>query len=46
VARLSGDLAPGGRFDSIVYFVLLCGLLAWWKRSEGTISVYSIHRSA
>jgi uncharacterized membrane-anchored protein len=29
-------------FDSIVYLVLLCGLLAWWQRSEGTISVHSI----
>lgn len=29
-------------FDSIVYLVLLCGLLTWWKRSEGTISVHSI----
>ncbi|MEU0090035.1 hypothetical protein [Kribbella sp. NPDC006257] len=29
-------------FDSIVYFVLLCGLLIWWQRSEGTISVHSI----
>ncbi|MDX6279723.1 MAG: hypothetical protein QOH03_794, partial [Kribbellaceae bacterium] len=29
-------------FDSIVYFVLLCGLLTWWQRSEGTISVHSI----
>ncbi|TDW15026.1 putative membrane-anchored protein [Kribbella kalugense] len=29
-------------FDSIVYFVLLCGLLIWWRRSEGTISVHSI----
>ncbi|MGZ0148331.1 COG4705 family protein [Kribbella sp. WER1] len=29
-------------FDSIVYLVLLCGLLTWWRRSEGTISVHSI----
>ncbi|MFI5693904.1 hypothetical protein ACIA58_18810 [Kribbella sp. NPDC051586] len=29
-------------FDSIVYLVLLCGLLTWWQRSEGTISVHSI----
>jgi uncharacterized membrane-anchored protein len=29
-------------FDSIVYLVLLCGLLIWWRRSEGTISVHSI----
>jgi uncharacterized membrane-anchored protein len=28
--------------DSIVYLVLLGGLLAWWRRSEGTISVHSI----
>ncbi len=28
--------------DSIVYVVLLAGLLAWWRRSEGTISVHSI----
>src|SRR5215467_9624804 len=26
-------------FDSIVYLVLLCAVLAWWRRSEGTISV-------
>ena len=29
-------------FDSIVYLVLLCALLTWWQRSEGTISVHSI----
>ena len=29
-------------FDSIIYLVLLCGLLTWWRRSEGTISVHSI----
>jgi uncharacterized membrane-anchored protein len=28
--------------DSIVYLVLLGGLLTWWQRSEGTISVHSI----
>ncbi len=28
--------------DSIVYVVLLAGLLAWWRRREGTISVHSI----
>ncbi|WP_160879770.1 hypothetical protein [Nocardioides flavescens] len=28
--------------DSIVYLVLLVAVLAWWKRSEGTISVHSI----
>ncbi|GAA4129083.1 membrane protein [Nocardioides fonticola] len=28
--------------DSIIYFVLLCGLLTWWYRSEGTLSVHSI----
>ncbi len=31
--------------DSIIYFVLLCGLLAWWQRSEGTLSVHSITTS-
>ena len=29
-------------FDAIVYFGLLCGLLTWWWRSEGTLSVHSI----
>lgn len=28
--------------DASVYFVLLCALLTWWKRSEGTLSVHSI----
>lgn len=28
--------------DSIVYLVLLAGVLAWWRRSEGTLSVHSI----
>ncbi|MCW2767489.1 MAG: hypothetical protein JWO11_3448, partial [Nocardioides sp.] len=28
--------------DSCIYFVALCGLLAWWQRSEGTLSVHSI----
>ncbi|GAB2979105.1 COG4705 family protein [Nocardioides montaniterrae] len=28
--------------DSCVYFVLLVGLLTWWRRSEGTLSVHSI----
>jgi uncharacterized membrane-anchored protein len=28
--------------DSTIYFVLLCGLLYWWKRSEGTIDIHSI----
>ena len=28
--------------DSGVYLVLLCGLLAWWRSSEGTLSVHSI----
>ncbi|WP_148613804.1 hypothetical protein [Nocardioides rubriscoriae] len=28
--------------DSLVYLVLLCGLLVWWRRSEGTLSVHSI----
>jgi uncharacterized membrane-anchored protein len=31
--------------DSLIYFVLLCGLLAWWKQSEGTLSVHSITTS-
>lgn len=28
--------------DSSIYLVLLCGLLAWWKRSEGTLDIHSI----
>jgi uncharacterized membrane-anchored protein len=28
--------------DSCVYFVLLVGLLTWWRTSEGTLSVHSI----
>ncbi|CAN5627106.1 membrane protein [soil metagenome] len=28
--------------DSIIYFLLLCGVLTWWQRSEGTLSVHSI----
>jgi len=28
--------------DAIVYFLLLCALLTWWLRSEGTLSVHSI----
>jgi uncharacterized membrane-anchored protein len=28
--------------DSTIYFLLLCGLLTWWRRSEGTLSVHSI----
>ncbi|WGL52404.1 hypothetical protein P5P86_00915 [Nocardioides sp. BP30] len=28
--------------DSAIYLVLLCGLLTWWRRSEGTLSVHSI----
>ena len=28
--------------DSLVYLVLLGAVLAWWRRSEGTISVHSI----
>ena len=28
--------------DSLTYLVLLCGLLAWWRASEGTLSVHSI----
>jgi uncharacterized membrane-anchored protein len=31
--------------DAAIYFVLLCGLLAWWQRSEGTLSVHSITTS-
>jgi uncharacterized membrane-anchored protein len=28
--------------DSLVYLVLLGGLLAWWRSSEGTLSIHSI----
>ena len=28
--------------DSSIYFVLLCGLLWWWKTSEGTLDIHSI----
>jgi uncharacterized membrane-anchored protein len=28
--------------DSLIYLALLIGLLAWWQRSEGTLSVHSI----
>lgn len=28
--------------DSALYLLLLLGLLAWWRRSEGTLSVHSI----
>jgi len=28
--------------DSCVYLVSLCALLAWWRQSEGTLSVHSI----
>ena len=28
--------------DAAIYFVALCALLSWWKRSEGTLSVHSI----
>jgi uncharacterized membrane-anchored protein len=28
--------------DAATYFVLLCGLLVWWRTSEGTLSVHSI----
>ena len=28
--------------DATFYFILLCALLRWWKRSEGTLSVHSI----
>jgi uncharacterized membrane-anchored protein len=28
--------------DASLYFVLLCALLVWWRRSEGTLSVHSI----
>jgi uncharacterized membrane-anchored protein len=29
-------------FDSLVYLAALLGLLTWWRRSEGTLSVHSI----
>jgi uncharacterized membrane-anchored protein len=28
--------------DAAIYLVLLIGLLTWWRRSEGTLSVHSI----
>ena len=28
--------------DSGIYLVLLCALLAWWRRSEGTLDIHSI----
>ena len=28
--------------DSVLYLLALCGLLVWWRRSEGTLSVHSI----
>jgi len=28
--------------DSTIYFVLLCALLTWWKRSEGSLDIHSI----
>ena len=28
--------------DSVVCIILLVGLLAWWRRSEGTLSVHSV----
>jgi uncharacterized membrane-anchored protein len=31
--------------DAAIYFVLLVGLLAWWRTSEGTLSVHSITTS-
>ena len=31
--------------DSAIYLVLLGGLLTWWRRSEGTLSVHSITTS-
>lgn len=31
--------------DSTIYFLLLCGLLTWWRSSEGTLSVHSITTS-
>jgi len=31
--------------DSCLYLLALCGLLFWWKQSEGTLSVHSITTS-
>src|SRR5690349_15024979 len=31
--------------DSAIYLALLAGLLAWWRQSEGTLSVHSITTS-
>ncbi|VXA93811.1 hypothetical protein [Aeromicrobium sp. 9AM] len=31
--------------DAAIYLALLCGLLAWWRASEGTLSVHSITTS-
>ncbi|MFT4264131.1 MAG: hypothetical protein QM572_12165 [Nocardioides sp.] len=31
--------------DSGIYFLLLCGLLVWWQRSEGTLDIHSITTS-
>jgi len=31
--------------DSCIYLVLLCALLTWWKRSEGTLDIHSITTS-
>ncbi len=28
--------------DSVIYLILLGGVLTWWQRSEGTLSVHSI----
>ncbi len=28
--------------DAALYLVLLCAVLVWWRRSEGTLSVHSI----
>lgn len=28
--------------DAVIYLVVLIGLLSWWRRSEGTLSVHSI----
>jgi uncharacterized membrane-anchored protein len=28
--------------DAAIYLLLLCGLLGWWRSSEGTLSVHSI----